>query len=42
MYAIRSYYETAEGRARIVEGTGNSQLKVKFAPAWVPFAEGVV
>ena len=32
--------KVAEGRARIVEGTGNSQLKVKFAPAWVPFAEG--
>ena len=30
----------AEGRDRIVEGTGNSQLKVKFAPSWVPFAEG--
>jgi apolipoprotein D and lipocalin family protein len=32
--------KVAEGRARIVEGTGNSRLKVKFAPAWVPFAEG--
>ncbi|MAN89767.1 MAG: lipocalin [Hyphomonadaceae bacterium] len=30
----------AEGKARIVEGSGNSKLKVKFAPAWVPFAEG--
>jgi apolipoprotein D and lipocalin family protein len=24
----------------VVEGTGNARLKVKFAPAWVPFAEG--
>jgi apolipoprotein D and lipocalin family protein len=32
--------KVAEGRARIIEGTGNAQLKVKFAPAWVPFAEG--
>lgn len=32
--------KVAEGRARIVEGSGNSQLKVKFAPSWVPFAEG--
>ncbi|MBX2878319.1 MAG: lipocalin family protein [Granulosicoccus sp.] len=31
---------TAEGRARVVEGTGNAKLRVKFAPAWVPFAEG--
>lgn len=31
---------TAEGRARIVEGSGNARLRVKFAPAWVPFAEG--
>lgn len=30
----------AEGRARIVEGSNNSKLLVKFAPAWVPFAEG--
>jgi len=32
--------KVARGRARIVEGSGNSQLKVKFAPSWVPFAEG--
>lgn len=32
--------ETAEGRARVVEGTGNAKLRVKFAPAWIPFAEG--
>lgn len=32
--------QVAEGRARIVEDSGNSKLKVKFAPAWVPFAEG--
>lgn len=38
--ALDGEAKTAEGRARIVEGTGNSQLKVKFAPAWVPFAEG--
>ena len=31
---------TAEGRARIVEGSNNSKLRVKFAPVWVPFAEG--
>lgn len=31
---------TAEGRARIVEGANNSKLRVKFAPSWVPFAEG--
>ena len=31
---------TAEGRARIVEGSNNSKLRVKFAPSWVPFAEG--
>ena len=31
---------TAEGRARIVEGSKNSKLRVKFAPGWVPFAEG--
>lgn len=32
--------KVANGRARIVEGSGNGRLKVKFAPAWVPFAEG--
>lgn len=31
---------TAEGRARVVPGSNNAQLKVSFAPAWVPFAEG--
>ncbi|KCZ53419.1 hypothetical protein HY29_17100 [Hyphomonas beringensis] len=32
--------DVANGRARVVEGSNNSKLKVKFAPAWVPFAEG--
>ena len=31
---------SAEGRARVVEGSNGARLKVKFAPAWVPFAEG--
>ena len=31
---------SVEGRARAVEGSNNSKLKVKFAPSWVPFAEG--
>ena len=30
----------AEGVATPVEGSNNSKLKVKFAPAWVPFASG--
>ncbi len=30
----------SKGRARIVDPVHNSKLKVKFAPAWVPFAEG--
>lgn len=30
----------AEGRARVVDGSGGARLKVKFAPQWVPFAEG--
>jgi apolipoprotein D and lipocalin family protein len=31
---------TAKGVARVVEGSGNSKLKVQFAPEWVPFASG--
>jgi len=31
---------SATGVARVVSGSNNSKLKVKFAPAWVPFAEG--
>lgn len=31
---------TAEGVARVVEGSGNAKLKVQFAPEWVPFASG--
>ena len=30
----------AEGTARIVDGSNNSKLEVKFAPDWVPFAWG--
>lgn len=30
----------AEGVARVVDGSNNSKLKVKFAPSWVPFAWG--
>ncbi|MFN3314357.1 MAG: lipocalin family protein [Hyphomonas sp.] len=32
--------KSADGSARIVEGSGNAKLKVQFAPSWVPFAEG--
>lgn len=32
--------EVAEGKARVVDGSNGAKLKVKFAPAWVPFAEG--
>lgn len=32
--------EVAEGRAHVVPDSNNSRLKVRFAPAWVPFAEG--
>lgn len=32
--------DVAEGVARVVKGSGNTKLKVKFAPAWVPFASG--
>lgn len=32
--------DVADGRARIIEGSNGAKLKVKFAPAWVPFAEG--
>lgn len=32
--------DVAEGKARIVEGSNGAKLKVKFAPSWVPFAEG--
>lgn len=30
----------SEGVARIVSGSNNAKLKVKFAPEWVPFASG--
>ncbi len=30
----------AEGRARVVPGSNNARLRVSFAPAWAPFAEG--
>lgn len=30
----------AEGRARVIPGSGNARLKVRFAPDWIPFAEG--
>ena len=33
----------AEGRARVVDGSGGAKLKVSFAPDWItwlPFAEG--
>jgi len=30
----------AEGRARVVEGSSGARLKVRFAPDWIPFAEG--
>lgn len=32
--------DVAEGTARVVEGSNGAKLKVKFAPSWVPFAEG--
>ncbi|MFN4183481.1 MAG: lipocalin family protein [Hyphomonas sp.] len=32
--------DVAEGKARVVEGSNGAKLKVKFAPSWVPFAEG--
>ncbi|MEQ8557306.1 MAG: lipocalin family protein [Henriciella sp.] len=32
--------KVAEGVARVVEGSNNSKLEVKFAPSWVPFAWG--
>jgi apolipoprotein D and lipocalin family protein len=32
--------KTAQGRARVVEGSNGSRLKVRFAPDWIPFAEG--
>ena len=32
--------DVAEGVARVVEGSSNTKLKVKFAPEWVPFASG--
>lgn len=30
----------AEGHARVVEGSNGAWLKVRFAPDWIPFAEG--
>ncbi|MEM9704956.1 MAG: lipocalin family protein [Pseudomonadota bacterium] len=32
--------DSAEGVARVIEGSNGSKLKVRFAPAWIPFAEG--
>lgn len=32
--------KSADGSARMVEGSGYAKLKVQFAPSWVPFAEG--
>ena len=32
--------KVANGVARVVEGSGNARLEVKFAPSWVPFAWG--
>ncbi|MFN3609532.1 MAG: lipocalin family protein [Hyphomonas sp.] len=32
--------DVAEGKARVVDGSNGAKLKVKFAPSWVPFAEG--
>ncbi|MEM1103171.1 MAG: lipocalin family protein [Pseudomonadota bacterium] len=32
--------DAADGVARVIEGSGGAKLKVRFAPAWVPFAEG--
>ena len=32
--------DVAEGKARVVDGSSGAKLKVKFAPSWVPFAEG--
>jgi len=29
--------DEAEGEARVVEGSGNARLKVRFAPAWLGF-----
>lgn len=38
--AVDGPRRTAEGRARVVEDSRGSRLKVQFAPSWVPFAEG--
>ena len=38
--AGKSERKVAEGVARVVEGSNNSKLEVKFAPSWVPFAWG--
>jgi apolipoprotein D and lipocalin family protein len=32
--------KVAKGRARVADPVSNAKLKVQFAPAWVPFAEG--
>ena len=37
--ALNGELDVANGVARVVGGNG-AKLKVKFAPAWVPFAEG--
>lgn len=31
---------TAKGVARVIEASNGAKLKVKFAPEWIPFAEG--
>jgi apolipoprotein D and lipocalin family protein len=33
-------FDTARGKARVIEGSGGAKLKVRFTPDWVPFAEG--
>lgn len=38
--AVDGPEEVAEGIARVVDTSSNAKLKVKFAPAWVPFASG--
>lgn len=38
--ALDRVRETATGRAWVTDPTSNAKLRVKFAPAWVPFASG--
>jgi len=33
-------FDTVKGKARVVAGSAGAKLKVRFAPDWVPFAEG--